>query len=101
MFLKGGEVDVSCDVLATEVIEDLLPPGVFAPGERSSSPDTGRAAIRQIGGCSEESVPFDGDALLCGTRPLEDATSAGQGVTGGEGGETAPAARAGAASTGR
>ena len=64
MFLKGGEVHVSCDVLATEVIEDLLPRGVFAPGGRSRSPYTGRAAIRQIGGWSGESIPFDGDALL-------------------------------------
>ena len=64
MFLKGGEIHVSCDVLATEVIEDLLPRGVFAPGGRSRSPYTGRAAIRQIGGWSGESIPFDGDALL-------------------------------------
>jgi len=47
---------------------DLLPRGVLPPRERSSSPDTGRAAIRQIGGCSKESVPFDGDALLAETR---------------------------------
>jgi hypothetical protein len=31
MFLKGGEVHVCCDVLATEVIEDLLPRGVLPP----------------------------------------------------------------------
>jgi hypothetical protein len=63
MFLKGGEVRVSCDVLATEVIEDLLLRGVL-PREGSSGPDTGRAASRQIGGCSKESVPFDGEGLL-------------------------------------
>jgi hypothetical protein len=34
MFLKGGEVHVSCDVLATEVIEDLLPRGVLPRGEK-------------------------------------------------------------------
>ena len=66
MFLKGGEVRVSCDVLATEV--GSPPARDVAPGGRSSSPDTGRAAILQIGGCSKESVPFDGDALLAETR---------------------------------
>ena len=62
MFLKGGEVRVSCDVLATEV--GSPPARDVAPGGRSSSPYTGRAAIRQIGGWSGESIPFDGDALL-------------------------------------
>jgi hypothetical protein len=34
MFLNGGEVHVSCDVLATEVIEDLVERGVLPPGEK-------------------------------------------------------------------
>jgi hypothetical protein len=33
MFLKGGEVHVSCDVLATEVIEDLVERGVASGRE--------------------------------------------------------------------
>lgn len=63
MFRKGGEVDVSCDVLATEVIEDLLLRGV-APGREVAAQIPVELASRQIGGCSKESVRFDGDALL-------------------------------------
>jgi len=96
MFLKGGEVRVSCDVLATEVIEDLLERGVLPPG-------------REVAAQIPVELPSAKLAVVPKNRSRSTATRCSRGRDVGRpgrhrwrrpGGETAPAARTGAASTG-
>ena len=101
MFLKGGEAHVSCDVPASEGIEDLVERGVLPPG-------------REVAAQIPVELPSAKSAVVPRNRSRSTATRCSQNSTAGRrdvgrlgrqrwrrpGGETAPAARAGAASTG-
>ena len=64
MFLKGGEVHVSCDVLATEVIEDLLPRGVLPPGREVAARRPVELPSAKSAVVPKNRSRSDGDALL-------------------------------------
>ena len=64
MFLKGGEVHVSCDVLATEVIEDLLPRGVLPPGREGAVQIPVELPSAKSAVVPKNRSRSDGDALL-------------------------------------
>jgi hypothetical protein len=79
MFLKGGEVRVDCDVLATEVIEDLLLRGVLPRGREVAA-----QMPVELPAAQSSVVPKNrsrSTATRCSRNStVGDATSTGQGV---------------------